>query len=169
MNKKDIKSIIDNNLRIPNGKMLLNIFKEIRNIKESELKNNITIYPEKEYKHVTWYDYSLGRLVSRYKDIMLCLDFYDKHHLNRDTDNIYVLKKIIRGVARDSELDRVVYIRVFINDFESDKGINWQNGYTDKNHEFNKDILDLIDIYLENIADNGTGLEKVFGELKKLA
>ena len=89
---------------------------------------------------------------------MLCVDVYNKYDSRLIIKNMMVFAKIIRKVAAEIDLDRVIYVRIFKKgNVDSDKGYKVERGYCDKYREFNVDILDLLTISLEEISKCGYG------------
>lgn len=154
---KEIKKIMDN-VRVENSPFIMEIYKLLRKLKEDKLKNNIVIYPQEEFKNFGLKDHAIDRLVARYKDIMLCVDVYNKYDSKMIVKNMMVFAKVIRKVAANIDLDRVIYVRIFKKgNVDSNKGYKIERGYCDKYREFNVDILDLLTISLEEITLNGYG------------
>ncbi len=154
---KEIKKIMDN-VRVENSPFIMEIYKLLRKLKEDKLKNNIVIYPQEEFKNFGLKDRAIDRLVARYKDIMLCVDIYNKYDSKMIVKNMMIFAKVIRKVAANIDLDRVIYVRIFKKgNVDSNKGYKIERGYCDKYREFNVDILDLLTISLEEITLNGYG------------
>ena len=154
---KEIKKIMDN-VRVENSPFIMEIYKLLRKLKEDKLKNNIVIYPQEEFKNFGLKDRAMDRLVARYEDIMLCVDIYNKYDSKMIVKNMMVFAKVIRKVAANIDLDRVIYVRIFKKgNVDSNKGYKIERGYCDKYREFNVDILDLLTISLEEITLNGYG------------
>ena len=55
------------------------VYSYLRNIKENKLKKELIFYSKNEFKNLNWNDKAVDRIVARYKDIMLCLDVYNKY------------------------------------------------------------------------------------------
>ena len=157
VNNKKIEKIM-NNIRVENSPFIIEIYKYLRKLKGDKLKNNIVIYPKEDYENFGWKDRAIDRVVARYKDIMLCVDVYNKYDSKMIIKNMMVFAKIIRKVASEIDLDRVIYVRIFKKgNVDSDKGYIVERGYCDKYREFNVDILDLLTISLEEISKCGYG------------
>lgn len=152
--KKDLEKLVDEKIRTENNFFIINIFKKIRKLKEKDLYNNIVMYPKNDFKKMDWKDRTIARVVARYKDIMLNIEFFNKYDSNLLSKNITILSKVIQKVALRVDLDRVVYVRIFKKgDVDLEKGYILQKGYCDRLREFNEDILDILTISLEEIAD----------------
>ena len=65
--------------------------------------------------------------------------------------DIIRLGSIIKKVVKDGELDRIVYIRLFLNADDLSDSVIVSKGYVDENREFNEDILDIIDVSLNKL------------------
>ena len=78
VNNKKIEEIM-NNIRVENSPFIIEIYKYLRKLKGDKLKNNIVIYPKEDYENFGWKDRAIDRVVARYKDIMLCVDVYNKY------------------------------------------------------------------------------------------
>ncbi len=133
---------------------IIGIYTYLRNIKKSKLKDNIVIYEKDDFKKMSWKDNAIDRIVARYDDIMLCIDVYDKYDGNLIVKNMDVFAKVIKRVAADIDLDRVMYVRIFKRGFVDESGFILTKGYCDTYREFNPDILDLLTISLEDLAKN---------------
>lgn len=128
------------------------VYSYLRNIKENKLKKELIFYSKDEFKNLNWNDKAVDRIVARYKDIMLCLDVYNKYDEKAIVQNMKIFAKVIRMVASKFSLDRVIYVRIFKKGtINKEKGIVISKGYCDKYREFNEDILDLITISLEDL------------------
>ena len=89
---------------------------------------------------------------------MLCIDVYNRYKPDMIVDNMKIFAKVIRAVARNIDLDRVIYVRVFKKgDVDHKMGYQIERGYRDRYREFNEDILDLLTISLEQIEETGFG------------
>lgn len=151
---KEIKKIV-NSFNKDNCQFIIEIYKYLRHISEDKLKNNIIFYEQKNFANLGRKDKSIARLVTRYDDIMLCLDVYNKYDKNLLAKNMVVFGEVIRRVALDVDLDRVIYVRLFKKGhLESGLGVIKAKGYQDKYREFNEDILDLLTISLEEVSNN---------------
>ena len=148
---KEIESIMDN-VRKENSPFIIEIYKYLRKLKEKDLKNNIVVYDKDEFKNFGFRDNSIARGVTRYKDIMLCVDVYEKYNDKKIIKNMMVFAEVIHKVAAKIDLDRVIFVRIFKKgSVDKDTGFKVERGYLDKYREFNEDILDLLTISLEEI------------------
>lgn len=148
---KEIESIMDN-VRKENSSFIIEIYKYLRKLKEKDLKNNIVVYDKDEFKNFGFRDNSIARVVTRYKDIMLCVDVYEKYNDKKIIKNMMVFAEVIHKVAAKIDLDRVIFVRIFKKGrVDKDTGFKVERGYLDKYREFNEDILDLLTISLEEI------------------
>lgn len=148
---KEIESIMDN-VRKENSPFIIEIYKYLRKLKEKDLKNNIVVYDKDEFKNFGFRDNSIARVVTRYKDIMLCVDVYEKYNDKKIIKNMMVFAEVIHKVAAKIDLDRVIFVRIFKKgSVDKDTGFKVERGYLDKYREFNEDILDLLTISLEEI------------------
>lgn len=149
---KELERIVDEKIRIENSPFILEIYKNVRKIKEEKLRDNIVMYGKEDFKKLYWKDSAISRVVVRYKDIMMCIEFYNKYNDNLLSNNITGLSKVIRKVARNVDLDRIVYVRIFKKGNVSlETGYTLEKGYCDKTREFNEDILDILTISLDEI------------------
>ena len=89
------------------------VYSYLRNIKENKLKKELIFYSKDEFKNLNWNDKAVDRIVARYKDIMLCLDVYNKYDEKAIVQNMKIFAKVIRMVASKFSLDRVIYVRIF--------------------------------------------------------
>ena len=89
------------------------VYSYLRNIKENKLKKELIFYSKDEFKNLNWNDKAVDRIVARYKDIMLCLDVYNKYDEKAIVQNMKIFSKVIRMVASKFSLDRVIYVRIF--------------------------------------------------------
>ena len=136
------------------------VYSYLRNIKENKLKKELIFYSKDEFKNLNWNDKAVDRIVARYKDIMLCLDVYNKYDEKAIVQNMKIFAKVIRMVASKFSLDRVIYVRIFKKGtINKENGIVISKGYCDKYREFNEDILDLITISLEDLKRLNMNLE----------
>lgn len=148
---KEIESIMDN-VRKENSPFIIEIYKYLRKLKEKDLKNNIVVYDKDEFKNFGFRDNSIARVVTRYKDIMLCVDVYEKYNDKKIIKNMMVFAEVIHKVAAKIDLDRVIFVRIFKKgSVDKDTSFKVERGYLDKYREFNEDILDLLTISLEEI------------------
>ena len=136
------------------------IYSYLRNIKENKLKEELIFYNKDEFKNLNWRDNAIDRVVARYKDIMLCLDVYNRYDEKAIIQNMKVFAKVIRIVASKFSLDRVIYVRIFKKGtVNKETGIKISKGYCDKHREFNEDILDLVTVSLEDLKKLNISLE----------
>ena len=157
VNNREIEKIMDN-IRKKNSPFIIEVYKYLRNIKKNKLNDNIIIYPKEEFVNLGWKDKAIDRVVARYEDIMLCIDVYNKYSEDLIVKNMMAFAEVIRKVAADVDLDRVIYVRIFkTGTILEDKGYVVKRGYCDEYREFNEDILDLLTISLEGISKNGCG------------
>lgn len=149
---KDLEKLVDEKLRTENNPFIIETYKKIRKLKEGKLRDNIVMYNKNDFKKMDWKDKVIARVVARYEDIMMCVDFYDKYDNTLLSKHITTLSNVIRKVALYIDLDRVVYVRIFKKgNVDLEKGYTIQKGYCDKTREFNEDILDILTISLEQI------------------
>lgn len=157
VSNKEIERILDN-FRIKNSPFIIELYKYLRNINADKLKDNIVVYDKDEFSNFGFKDRAIGRVVVRYEDIMLCIDVYNRYKPDMIVDNMKIFAKVIRAVARNIDLDRVIYVRVFKKgDVDHKMGYQIERGYRDRYREFNEDILDLLTISLEQIEETGFG------------
>ena len=91
-------------------------------------------------------------MVTRFEDIMLCVDVYKKYDDKKIIKNMMVFADVIRKVAANIDLDRVIFVRIFKKgNVDRETGFKVERGYLDKYREFNEDILDLLTISLEEL------------------
>lgn len=160
--KKDIAKFVNGNVLVNNSGFIVQILKMVRRIKIDQLEEKITIFPSELFKKVSWSDLTISRVVGRYQDIMICIEFYENFGESKISGDIGNLKKIIRDVARKDDLDRVIYLRIFRKGLLGlENSWLWQKGYADSYHEFNEDILDIISVSLESIDKHMEDDEKL--------
>ena len=149
---KEIKKIMDNIRNEENSPFVLEIYKYLRKLKESKLKNNIVVYDKDDFLNLGFKDKAISRLVTRFEDIMLCVDVYEKYDDKKIIKNMMVFADVIRKVAANIDLDRVIVVRIFKKgNVDRETGFKVERGYLDKYREFNEDILDLLTISLEEL------------------
>ena len=149
---KEISRIMDNIRNEENSPFILEIYKYLRNLKENKLKNNIIVYNKDDFMKLGFKDKAISRIVTRYEDIMLCVDVYEKYDDKKIIKNMMVFADVIRKVASEYDLDRVIFVRIFKKgNVDAKNGFKVERGYCDKYREFNEDILDLLTISLEEI------------------
>lgn len=152
LTNKDIKKIMDNIRDEKNSPFVLEIYKYLRKIKESKLKNKIVVYDKDDFMNLGFRDKAISRLVTRFEDIMLCVDVYEKYDDKKIIKNMMTFANVIHKVAANVDLDRVIFVRIFKKgNVDSMTGFKVERGYLDKYREFNEDILDLLTISLEEI------------------
>ena len=157
VSNKEIERIFDN-FRTINNPFVIEIYKYLRKLREDKLKDNIIIYDKDDFKRLGFLDRAIDRAVFRYEDIMLCIDMYNRYTPEAIINHMKVFAKVIRGVARNYDLDRVIYVRIFKKgNVARNYGFQVERGYIDKYREFNEDILDLLTISLEQISVTGFG------------
>ncbi len=148
MEKLNKQKIIKNiECKVKDVHFVHQILKCLGNDDDSQIK----IYPYKDFKKIDWQDFMLYRVVARNKDILFCVELnktYTKEKIKKD---IIRLGSIIKKVVKDGELDRIVYIRLFLNAADLSDSVIVSKGYVDENREFNEDILDIIDVSLNKL------------------
>lgn len=158
--------IIEKKARIKENNIFMIVNDYLRPNKNN-YKMKLKFYDSAYFNNVLEQDIAIMRVVARNKDIMFCLEGFYEYDQKLVKTNISNLRKIIAKVARDGDLDRIVYIRVFNN---GENTVLFQKGYCDENHEFNEDILDLITVFIEPLLkkeQNLSQLDIIFKEVFK--
>ena len=138
---KEIREIMDN-IRNEENSCYNNFF----------IKYNIVVYDKDDFLNLGFKDKAISRLVTRFEDIMLCVDVYEKYDDKKIIKNMMVFADVIRKVAANIDLDRVIFVRIFKKgNVDRETGFKVERGYLDKYREFNEDILDLLTISLEEL------------------